>query len=680
MIVRHYEPGDAAAIVQLYNTHSDAPNPVDGGITTEQFQQEIDERGSMTFLVAEEDGAIVGTFGAFRTNGRHTMAEDEVFADMFYVAPSHRMSTVSGQLIAEVISECLAQGTDVIRLTVNPTNTPALKTYRKVGCACLGATDACEDGNIELHNFMPMIIRACIRKLDPETLRTLGEMTSFGCLTEGRPLDLSHDVTVVNGRKLISQAIEIGHTRIEAVVDTTSHTVVEATLSNPAWPQPKRIIESSPAPDEPGTPSPDSVRLLHDVLEVAFHSGVIEISTANHWGPVLAMSWPSPSAHRAHGWRQGPATSYRSEIHDNRLVVRDDQGVTCTTTITDGRVTIRMDGTPGTQLRTYQWCNLRQAYLTADTTPGSFELASSGLGVALRDASQIPTAGVPVNANSPITWSQGNISVKLDPCGRTTLIHSTLVDRRIVLDETGTACLTMIIRSAPGPAEDVTTDLPPHLADTDKVVLKPAAGGMTTWRVGTTKVLKSPWPHVRSLGSNPHWRAGLWVSQEPDRHNRRHGMGWGSDGREWSLADDTMTSTDGVLSWSLSGAADTGWTIDVTTSDMHGETVVWLTPNCATDECIRTSDHGVTTRLATATSWQRWTTRCAIPLSQGGWLLIEPDHDLTDSPEILLRSIRGQLLVGCVARARSGSATWRFAITSQLPTHNPRSNDYTCVA
>ena len=38
MIVRPYRPRDAEAIVHLYNSHSDSPNPVSGGIVEEEFQ------------------------------------------------------------------------------------------------------------------------------------------------------------------------------------------------------------------------------------------------------------------------------------------------------------------------------------------------------------------------------------------------------------------------------------------------------------------------------------------------------------------------------------------------------------------------------------------------------------------------------------------------------------------
>lgn len=680
MIVRPYRPRDAEAIVHLYNSHSDSPNPVSGGIVEEEFQRELEERGSTVFLVAEEAGSIVGTFGMFRTNGRHTMADDEVFADMFYVTPSHRLSTVPGQLITEAISECFIQGINVIRLTVNPANISALKVYRKVGCACLGATDAGEDGNIELYNFIPLVLRATITKLDHDCIRALADMTSFACITEGRPLDLSHDFIVDAGRKIVSHSIQIGRSTIHAMVDTGSRTIVEATLDNRDWDAPRQIVAPTPCQNRPEEQRGNPVRLVHKKLEVTFNEGVIEISTTGHWGPVLAMSWPSSVSHRAHGWRQGPAKSYRCELLENCLVLDDEGGVKCTISLNDCQVAIRMDGAPKTELRMYQWCSLRQGYLTADTGITSFNRASSGLGVAVRDSSEIVAAGLPVIPDTPITWSEGDITVQLDPCGRASLIHSTLVDRRIHLDESGSASLTMTVFGDSQPHRADTVELPPLAAGTDRIVLKPAAGGVTTWRLGATKVLKSPWPHARALGPNPIWRAGLWVSHEPDRHDRRQGMGWGPDHRSWTLSEDTMTSTDGTLSWRFSGSPDTGWTVDVTTSNTHGETVVWLTPDCPAGERIRTSDHAVTTMLDISKPWQRWTTRCAIPLRHGKWFLIEPDHDLTDSPEILMRSVHGVLLVGCVERAHSGSASWRFAITSELPTSNPRRNDYTSAA
>ena len=88
MIVRPYRPRDAEAIVHLYNSHSDSPNPVSGGIVEEEFQRELEERGSTVFLVAEEAGSIVGTFGMFRTNGRHTMADDEAVSHTHLTLPT----------------------------------------------------------------------------------------------------------------------------------------------------------------------------------------------------------------------------------------------------------------------------------------------------------------------------------------------------------------------------------------------------------------------------------------------------------------------------------------------------------------------------------------------------------------------------------------------------------------
>ncbi len=85
--IRPHEEGDAQAVAELYNRHRDNPNPVAGGIDAAQLARELAERETATFLLALDDGRLVGTFGLFHHTGRRSARAGELIADMFFVHP-----------------------------------------------------------------------------------------------------------------------------------------------------------------------------------------------------------------------------------------------------------------------------------------------------------------------------------------------------------------------------------------------------------------------------------------------------------------------------------------------------------------------------------------------------------------------------------------------------------------
>ena len=89
--IRPYEEGDAHDIAELYRRHPDNPNPVAGGVSGAELARELAERETATFLVAEDEGRVVGTFGLFHSTGRRC-ARLGAESNRFYPQPSFARS------------------------------------------------------------------------------------------------------------------------------------------------------------------------------------------------------------------------------------------------------------------------------------------------------------------------------------------------------------------------------------------------------------------------------------------------------------------------------------------------------------------------------------------------------------------------------------------------------------
>lgn len=311
LTIRPYQEGDADAIADLYNRHRDNPNPVAGGVTGAELADELAERETATFLVAEDDERLVGTFGLFHNTGRRSARAGELIADMFFVHPAHRGGLVTGKLFTEAVEWMMRTGCLVLRLTVNPANTVAFRLYRRVGCVSVGRAVPGEDGNVELHNYIPLVVRSVFADLGERATAALGSLTSFASVTESRDDELRSDVRMVAGARTVDYGLALGEFRIDASVDVDRGTVREARLTEPDGTE--RELRITRPPYEVRAPrGAVPYRFTESALtcEVDGEDGTLSVHVAGHRGPVLVSTWPSCRADRPAGWREGePATS-----------------------------------------------------------------------------------------------------------------------------------------------------------------------------------------------------------------------------------------------------------------------------------------------------------------------------------------------------------------------------------
>lgn len=684
--VRPFERADADAIARLFTTHRDSPNPVDGGITGDELAREIEERGAESFLVAVDDERVIGTFGIFRSNGRRSVAEYEGFADMFFVAPGYRCSVASGLLFTEAVESLFHSGRRVLRLTVNPANSTALRLYRRVGCVSLGPGDPGEDGNVQLHNYIPLILRAVAGGLTRAELTRLGELRSFGSISERLDDHLASDALVRDGRLLLPYHLAIGETRIDALVDARAVVVVEATLIGPDGRARGLALDNPPAVPEHHEP----VRVWHPeglTLTVDPTDGTVSVGHERHDGPLVSLTWPGRPPYRAAGWRESDPRELTLAEEDGGVRISEPaSSIGCLVRFQDGELVQEFTAAPDSELRLFEQVGLRTGWFDATPADGpALRGAPVGTGLAVRDCSEVVAASTVLDPHSSVSWSGDRGEPLVETSGRgAAMVHSTLLVRRLRTDGAGRCRLVTTVRPpATGDPSVGEHAVGEHagggrtvrdLTDEDLgagplgpvreiLRVRAEAAGVSDWRVNGCRLLRSPFPRVRAFACNPTWRAGAWVTHEPERHGREHGMGWGRSRQTWTATGaDELTSEDHTLLRVTDGPGPGSHEITVTSAQPDGEDVLWLTPLAAPGaRVVLPGPHGPWSATAEG-SWQRWTPSALIELRRGIWLDLAPAPGHARLvPEILVRSTPSGLLVGCVSRAGLGAGpmVWR---------------------
>ena len=642
IVIRQHRDADLAAVAALYNRFDDNPNPLAGGVTAAEIERELADRETAAFLVATDGDEIVGTFGLFRNTGRRSARAGELIADMFFVAPAYRNGVLTGRLFTEAVEFMFRTDCLVLRLTVNPANTPAFRLYRRVGCVAVGVPIAGADGNVELYNYIPLILRGVVADLPKAALAALGSLASFGGVTRGRDDDLRSDLIEVDGLKAVRYDLLLGEYRITAVVDVDAGRVHRVELITPdgaVTPLRHRIPPAggaSAVDTRVHTFGDDALR-----CEVDGRDGTVRVLSGTHSGPLYTSTWPSIHADRVAGWREPqPVDLAITEIDGGVCVVERDgeESLTGTITLVDGVLTQRFDGTAAVR-RVFGTVGLRQGRFTV-TEPGEPAVAHPiGLGVGVRDSTEIVAAARAVPAGTELAWHGGSATVRVQVAEPTTLVHSTLLARR------------------PDPV--LRTSFTVH-DRRSAVKLSAKAGGVTSWVDGGRKVLRSPYPRTSAFASNPRWRAGLWVTTERARHDRASGLGWGAGRPGWEEKNPhCLVHPDQQLVLTLDLPL-----VEVTAPAGDGEVVCWLTPHTPVGTTLLVDQHGMRTTLSTNDFRQVWASAVDVQLTDGRSLAISPAGGADQ--EIVVRATAAGVLVGCVSSADGNPATWRFTTHSGL--------------
>ncbi|MBD0838584.1 GNAT family N-acetyltransferase [Streptomyces sp. TRM68416] len=654
LTIRPYEEGDAHAVAELYNRHRDNPNPVAGGITGAELARELAERETATFLLAEDDRKLVGTFGLFHHTGRRSARAGELIADMFFVHPAHRGGMVTGRLFTEAVEWMMRSGCLVLRLTVNPANTVAFRLYRRVGCVSVGRAVPGEDGNVELHNYIPLVLRSVLADLGERATAALGSLSSFASVTEARDDELRSDVRSEDGVRVVDYCLSLGAFRLDASVDVDRGAVREARLTEPGGEV--RALRIAQPPYRVRTASGNAPhRFTSGALtcEVDGEEGTVSVFADGHHGPVLVSTWPSCRADRPAGWREGEPRDLTLEPVPGGVRVTERHGddtVTGTVTLDDTGLLQEFTHTGSAVGRVFHTVGLRQGTFT-DATGRPHPI---GLGVGVRDASEVVAASHPAADAGRLTWQGNGVRVSLPTHAGDRLIHSTLLERGL----NSTAADVSSLRAEIGVLGEESES--PGAEAARRLEVHAGSGGVVVWQEGAGKVLRSPYPRTRSYGYNPRWSAGMWVTRENPRHDRAAGLGWGvPPAGAWEEKHPLgLHHPDTGLGWEI-GPADDGLRVDVRAPDTGRENVVWLTPHAPVRTAVVLESADRHWELSTSDVRQVWARRAAVRLSDGRWLHCVP---ATPSPhdELVLRATASGLLIGAVSAARESA--WLFSV------------------
>ncbi|GAA2925165.1 hypothetical protein GCM10020221_21420 [Streptomyces thioluteus] len=202
-----------------------------------------------------------------------------------------------------------------------------------------------------------------------------------------------------------------------------------------------------------------------------------------------------------------------------------------------------------------------------------------------------------------------------------------------------------------------------------ELLLSAPDGGLVLWRDAGERVLSSPFPRRRPLGSLTDWRAGLWVDRQGPREDPETGLGWGeSTPLTWEPADDGFRAhrrgsqlvhvpfSEGCWKLRLSGAP----------APAKGETVAHLTPAApAAPRLLLADADGAVWHTTPPPAGRLWTSALAVELPGGRWLACRPAGGTHQ--EALCRVLDDGVLVSLVNRHRTDrglNAEWTLAVAA----------------
>jgi len=226
IVIRAFREEDATGLAALLNASDSAwPGTFTGGVpyTPERVLEQRREREYLLDLVAEADGAIVGTC----TLTRDWDDPQAAYVAFLNVHPEWHGKGIGKRLLLRAVDEAVHLGVPYVSLHTWAGNERALPLYKKTGFFWIPGTD------VRMENYLPLVLRL------PWAKELLGDAHWYGCLK--REITLEEDREEWEGREVFRYRLERGEKSLEVVIDRAAKApcaVYAEGFSAELWPAP----------------------------------------------------------------------------------------------------------------------------------------------------------------------------------------------------------------------------------------------------------------------------------------------------------------------------------------------------------------------------------------------------------------------------------------------------------
>lgn len=670
----------------------------------------LTERAPELFMVALDGDDIVGCIGFMRGSGRRVTRDGELFAGLFVIDPRHRNSMLAGKLFVKSFEQLVASGTRAMRIEANPTNKTAFPLYLRVGFRALPDAKADEDGYVELVSHLPGVIGDLLRSTVGEELTDILPRFSWRNAGGGRNVKPTSGVNVrPDGTAVVSYDLNAGDFSLRANIDmhsgaTLDYDVVAGSIGE--LPVHKGL-------DHHGMPDIVAARTLGAGIIAELDSfGSVRVYGPGFPGPALVDHFPVARGETSTGWRRPSRSNVQVETSaDAWLMTAIGEAGTITRDIrfADGRMSVSavLSATEGgRELVASPWVSMRMSekYLVtggdawvggpvvrgiwpedytdfeacADYVPGipdvrravwrgsSIDMAATWPAdmTVRHEGNHLPQmrrpANVPVSYDVSFSPAKGlfrpptfstpkGITVErvrrvqrpaasVPPAGRPVQWHAS--ERR-----------------GKGVLESLHSDMVLRYSET--------ASGIIGWSFDGDEVLSSPYPSLRSWGSLTDWSAGLWASRCSPREDPEQGVEW--VGRSSAIQLKGFAGDENHDSWTVHVVEGRVPAIEVASalSFRRAEDMAfYATPATVPGASVLFGEPGSEKWVVESTNrpWSLGTTRLAVELQNGGYLVIRPVGG--QHQEIFVRSERKGMHLSLLSRLQEGGGEcrWRLSV------------------
>lgn len=710
-LIREYEATDAARLAAHFVRSGYGPHHGPARLEAGTMAAVLAERAPELFMVALDGDDIVGCIGFMRGSGRRVTRNGELFAGLFVLDPRHRNSMLAGNMFVKSFEKLVAGGTRAMRIEANPTNKKAFPLYLRVGFRALPDARADEDGYIELVSHLPGVIGDLLRSNIGEELNDVLPRFSWRNAAAGRDTAPTAGVTVTpEGAAVVSYDLSAADFGLRANIAmdsgaTLGYEVVSGSITE---------LPVHEGMDRHGPAEVVAARTLAPGVTAEVDSfGTLRLFGPGFPGPAFVDHWPVVRGSAASGWRRALPLPVKIDTQEDtwRMTASSDDGtITRDVIFGDGHLSVSSllstsDG--GKELVASPWVSLRTAekYLVAadGTAVGGpvvrgiwpadftdFEACADDIEPALtarktvwcnpslvleaswdsgltvrHEGNHLPQLRGPANARVAYTVAVRRAGTPARP-GSFSTPEGVTVEKVRQVQRTGKRAATparpVTWQAAKRAGREIIESVHPQM----ELRYSEAAGGVVAWSHDGHQILASPYPGVRSWGSLTDWSAGLWASRCAARENPEQGVEWVGSASALPLRD--LTAQPGADSWIVEAVEGSMPAVEVAAALLAGEgegdMAFYITPASIPGSSLLFGSPGSEKWVVEATQqpWTVGTSRLAVELQSGGYLVVRPIHG--QHQELFVRSERKGLHLSLLSRpGKDGAeARWRLSV------------------